>query len=286
MSSGSEVLRYAAFTKTPDGGNPAGVMLDAAGLDAATMQAIANEVGYSETAFVTTDDGEGNLSIRYFSPDNEVPFCGHATIATAIAWAEHRGPGRLRIRTAAGLVEVEVHSGDPGDAPFATLTSVAPRTTRVHETDLTAALDMLRWAAEDLDPGYPPRVAYAGAHHLVLAAATPQRLTDLHYDFDRLRRLMDQRRWTTLQLVHRTGPSVFRARNPFPPGGVVEDPATGAAAAALGGYLRELRLIEPPARITIHQGGEIGRPSVLIVDIPVGTNTGIRVSGTAVAIAP
>jgi PhzF family phenazine biosynthesis protein len=287
MSSASEVLRYAAFTKTPDGGNPAGVVLDAAGLDAATMQAMANEVGYSETAFVTTDDGEGNLSIRYFSPDDEVSFCGHATIATAVAWAEHRGPGRLHITTAAGLVEVEVHFGDdPGGGPLATLTSVAPHTTRVDEADLTATLDMLRWAAEDLDPGFPPRVAYAGAHHLILAAATPQRLTDLHYDFDRLRRLMNQRRWTTLQLVHRTGPSVFRSRNPFPPGGVVEDPATGAAAAAFGGYLREFGLIEPPAQITIHQGGEIGRPSVLIVDIPVGTNTGIRVSGTAVVIAP
>lgn len=286
MSSASEVLRYAAFTKTPAGGNPAGVMLDAAGLDAPTMQAIANEVGYSETAFVTADDGEGNLRVRYFSPDNEVPFCGHATIATAVAWAQHRGRGKLRVTTAAGLVEVEVASGDPGCGPVATLTSVVPHTMRVGDADLAAVLGALRWAAEDLDPGFPPRVGYAGAHHLILAAATPQRLTDLHYDFDCLRSLMNQHRWTTLQLVHRAGPSVFRARNPFPPGGVVEDPATGAAAAAFGGYLRDLGLIAPPAQITIHQGGEIGRPSVLIVDIPAGTNTGIRVSGTAVVIPP
>jgi PhzF family phenazine biosynthesis protein len=284
MSAASEVLRYAAFTETPAGGNPAGVMLDAAGLDAPTMQTIANDVGYSETAFVTGDDGEGNLRVRYFSPDNEVPFCGHATIATAVAWAQHRGVGRLRVTTAAGLVEVEVHSGDAGSGPVATLTSVAPHTTRIDEDDLAAVLSTLHWAAGDLDPGFPPRVAYAGAHHLVLAAATPQRLTDLHYEFDRLRILMNQRRWTTLQLVHRAGPLVFRARNPFPPGGVVEDPATGAAAAAFGGYLRKLGLIDPPAQITIHQGSEIGRPSVLIVDIPIGTNTGIRVSGTAVVI--
>ena len=118
----------------------------------------------------------------------------------------------------------------------------------------------------------------------MLAAATAQRLANLDYDFDRLAALMDRRSWTTIQLVHRTGPDVFRSRNPFPPGGVVEDPATGAAAAAFGGYLRELGLVEPPARITIEQGVEIGRPGVLVVDIPAGANTGISVSGTAVAI--
>jgi len=278
------VLRYAAFTETHAGGNPAGVVLDAAGLDATRMQAIAADIGYSETAFVTEDNGDGNLRVRYFSPKAEVPFCGHATIATAVAWAQGQGPGRLALTTAAGLVEVDVQPGERGRGPVATLTSVAPHTTPVDEADLAEALGTLHWAVEDLDPDFPPRVAYAGAHHLVLAATTPGRLTDLHYEFDRLLGLMDRRRWTTLQLVHRCAPSVFRARNPFPPGGVVEDPATGAAAAAFGGYLRELALVEPPAQITIHQGGEIGRPSVLVVDIPAGANSGIRVSGTAVAI--
>jgi len=76
------VLRYAAFTSDPAGGNPAGVVLDARGLDDQAMQAIAAEVGYSETAFVV--DG----SVRYFSPKAEVPFCGHATIASAVARAD------------------------------------------------------------------------------------------------------------------------------------------------------------------------------------------------------
>jgi PhzF family phenazine biosynthesis protein len=64
-------------------------------------------------------------------------------------------------------------------------------------------------------------------------------------------------------------------------GGVVEDPATGAGAAALGAYLRALRLVRPPTRFTIHQGDDMGRPSVILVDVDPG-QTGIRVSGNAV----
>jgi len=277
-----ELLRYAAFTEDPTAGNPAGVVFDAGDLRTAEMLTTAADVGYSETAFVTADDGDGNLVVRYFSPQDEVPFCGHATIATAVAHAQRHGLERLRLSTAAGLVEVEIRDGESG--PVATLTSVAPHTAAVGEDDLAEALAALHWSAADLDPDLPSRVAYAGAHHLVLATAMPERLATLDYDFDRLLALMTRRDWTTLQLVHCVGPAVFRARNPFPPGGVVEDPATGAAAAALGGYLRELGLVEPPARITIHQGVELGRPGVLVVDIPVGPKTGIRVSGTAVAI--
>ena len=90
--------------------------------------------------------------------------------------------------------------------------------------------------------------------------------------------------WTTVALVHREAPGLFHARNPFPPGGVREDPATGAAAAALGGYLRELGLVEPPATVVVHQGDDLGRPGVLTVTIPRDPASGIEVSGTAVRI--
>jgi len=274
----TEILRYAAFTDRPEGGNPAGVVLDASGLDDATMQAIAAEVGYSETAFVT---GTGtDVDVRYFSPLAEVPFCGHATIATGVAWGERHGPGVLRMRTPAGLVEVTVRDGN-GGPPVATLVSVAPSSAPLADEDRDEALAALGWSEEDLDPALPPRVAYAGAHHPVLGVADPAPLEALDYDFDRLTALMAARDWTTMQLVHRVDVTTFRSRNPFPPGGVVEDPATGAAAAALGGYLRELGLVEVPATVTIHQGAELGRPSLLTVDIPAG-ETGIAVTGAAV----
>lgn len=272
----TEILRYAAFTDTPGGGNPAGVVLDASGLGDAEMQAIAAEVGYSETAFVTAADDHA-LTVRYFSPLAEVPFCGHATIAAGVAWGDRHGEGLLELRTPAGLVELDVAGG------VATLTSVAPSSTPVDDADLDELLATLRWTRDELDPELPPRVGYAGAHHPVLAAASSERLADLDYDFERLAALMAARDWTTIQLVHREGRDRFRSRNPFPPGGVVEDPATGAAAAALGGYLRELGLVTPPATITIDQGIELGRPSLLTVTIP--AEGGISVAGTAVAIA-
>ncbi|MFD5477145.1 PhzF family phenazine biosynthesis protein [Streptomyces hawaiiensis] len=277
-----EILRYVAFSTDPKGGNPAGVVLDASGADDAAMLATAAEVGYSETAFVV-EACDGSLNVRYFSPLAEVPFCGHATIATAVAHAERHGTGRLLLRTAAGLVTVTTDRAADGTV-VATLVSVAPRTAPLEEADLAELLAILGWSAGDLDPELPPRVAFAGAWHPVIATASRERLADLDYDMAALTALMARRDWTTIDLIRRESPTVFHARNPFPPGGVTEDPATGAAAAAFGGYLRELGLVRPPATLTIHQGVDMGRPSVITVSVPEGAGTGIGVTGTAVVI--
>ncbi|MEU8306558.1 PhzF family phenazine biosynthesis isomerase [Actinomadura sp. NPDC048955] len=279
MSDIARALRYTAFDVDGEGGNPAGVVLDARGLDAARMQEIAAEIGFSETAFLVDEGGAPErFAIRYFSPLAEVAFCGHATIATAVALAERRGTGRLRLGTPAGEVGVETREAD--GRVLATLTSVPPTVRAVEETDLAEALDALRWEAGELDPGLPPRIANAGNDHLVLAASTRARLAGLDYDSDALGGLMARRGWTTVHLVWRESGTVFHARDPFPPGGVVEDPATGAAAAAFGGYLRSLGLVAPPARIIVRQGEDMGRPSRLLVDVPPG-DAGISVSGTA-----
>ncbi|GGW06649.1 oxidoreductase [Streptomyces globisporus] len=276
-----EILRYTAFSADPAGGNPAGVVLDAAGLDEERMLAIAAELGYSESAFLTERTGEGAYTIRYFSPKAEVPFCGHATVATALALAERDGPGALEFTTPAGAVPVSVVR--EGGALLATLTSVAPHVEEDAEADLTEALAALDWAVADLDPALPPRIAYAGARHLVLAAATRERLAELDYDFARLEALMRRLDLTTLQLVWREGPEVFHVRDPFPVGGVVEDPATGAAAAAFGAYARELGLAPEAAVLTLHQGADMGRPGTLTVELRAG-DARIRVSGTGTRI--
>ncbi len=277
-----DVLRYTAFSDDPQGGNPAGVVLDANGLDDATMLQIAHDVGYSETAFLWPLPRRGHYTIRYFSPVAEVPFCGHATIASAVALADHGGAGELRLHTPAGEVAVVVHA-DANGPTVATLTSVTPAVSETSAAIVVEALAALGWREDDIDPQLPARIAFAGAHHLVFGVRSRELLSRLSYDFERLRLLMTAEGWTTIQLVWREGPAIFHSRVPFPVGGVVEDPATGAAAAALGAYLRELGAVQPPATITIHQGDDMGRPSLLTVEIDRGKG-GIRVAGAAVPI--
>lgn len=288
-----EVLRYAAFTTDPAGGNPAGVVLDAAGLDDTAMLAIAARLGYSETAFLTARDpaapgtAEPVYDVRYFAPKAEVPFCGHATVAAAVALAERDGTragggiGGYLFATPAGEVPVAVDTGE--GAPRATLTSVAPHVETAGADDVTEALAALGWSAADLDAALPPRIAFAGARHLVVAAATRDRLARLDYDFARLEALMRRLGLTTVQLVWRASADVFHVRDPFPVGGVVEDPATGAAAAAFGAYARGLGLVPASSVLTLHQGEDMGRPGVLTVTLREGDER-VRVSGTAVRI--
>ncbi|WP_121434647.1 PhzF family phenazine biosynthesis protein [Actinomadura pelletieri] len=280
----SDVLHYTAFATDPAEGNPAGVVLDASALDDAAMLAVAADLGYSETAFLTpppdglTEPGRA-FTLRYFSPKAEVSFCGHATVATAVALAERLGPGAFTFATKSGLVPVEVAEVD--GVLHATLTSVEPYLEEASDT--STALDILNWGEDDLDPTLPPRFAYAGARHLVLAAATRERLADLDYDFDRLTTYMTRHDLTTVQLVWRASQHIFHVRDPFPVGGVVEDPATGAAAAAFGAYLRELGEIAPAATLTLHQGEDMGRPGLLTVELRDG-DPRVRVSGAAVRI--
>ncbi|MFB7666780.1 PhzF family phenazine biosynthesis protein [Kitasatospora sp. NPDC056138] len=282
MTISAEVLRYTAFTTDPSGGNPAGVVLDATGLDDAAQLAVAAELGYSETAFLTPGP-ERSYTVRYFSPKAEVPFCGHATVASAVALAERIGPGPVVFETRAGTVPVDVAAG-PGGVLAATLTSVEPYVEEVADADVDEALAALDWRREELDPTLPPRIAYAGARHLVLTVATRARLADLAYDFERLAAFMTRLDLITLQLVWRESVDTFHVRDPFPVGGVVEDPATGAAAAAFGAYLRALGGLESEAAVlTLHQGDDLGRPGRLRVELRPG-DPRIRVSGAAVRI--
>lgn len=282
-----EILRYTAFSADPAGGNPAGVVLDATGLTDAEQLAIAAELGYSETAFLTAPPTElagrdRAYTIRYFSPRAEVSFCGHATIAAAIAHAERHGPGDLLLAAPAGTVPVTV-TGTADGTVHATLTSVEPAVHKVAQDDVDEALQALGWCQADLDPAFPPRIGYAGARHLILAVRTRARLADLAYDFERLKYFMTALDLTTVQLVWRESATVFHVRDPFPVGGVVEDPATGAAAAAFGAYARELGIVPEESVLLLHQGADMGRPGELLVELH-ADDPRVRVSGTGARI--
>jgi PhzF family phenazine biosynthesis protein len=271
------LYRLSAFADGEKGGNPAGVWIGDSLPDPATMLAIAKQLGYSETAFVAPRTGSERV-VRYYSPLAEVSFCGHATIATGILLGRFQGEGSYQLSTAVGPVAVSARHR--GDCLEASLTSVLPQHEPVSDELLAGALGTLAWTTDDLNPAIPPAKAYAGAWHLVLVARDESRLETLEYDFEALQELMLAHDLTTLQLLWRDGENLFHSRNPFPVGGVVEDPATGASAAAFGGYLRDAGLATAPFRFTIRQGEAMGRPSVLVVTVPV--EGGITVSGTAI----
>jgi PhzF family phenazine biosynthesis protein len=278
MTSG-KLRRLTAFSTDPLGGNPAGVWIGPALPDSNTMQGIANEVGFSETAFLAPDSGSDRV-IRYFSPQREIPFCGHATIAAGVALGESDGDGIYHLATPVGEVPVTTQLRE--GVREASLTSVPPRQGVASNELIREALSCLGWEQGELDNELPPARIYAGAWHLLLAVSSPDRLAALEYDFERLKSFMLKEELTTLQLVWRESPDVFHSRNPFPVGGIVEDPATGAAAAALGGYLRARGLVTPPCTILVRQGERMGRPSRITVGIP--PSGGVLVTGAAVAI--
>lgn len=275
-----EVLRFAAFSDDPAGGNPAGVVLDAGALDDAAMQAIATEVDESETAFVTGEAG-GARTLRFFSPIAEVPFCGHATIATAIAIAEREGVGALRFATPVG--EIVIETSDTGTGLRAAFTSVDTEVAHFPEFVLEALLELIGVDRAELDERYPPRLAFAGNWHPVITITSRAVFDGFTFDPGTARAFIDAQGWpTTMTVLHRLAADRFEARNIFPVGRITEDPATGSAAAAVGGYLRGLGLVTPPARIVIEQGRHVDRPGELTVDIP--ERGGIVVSGRAVRI--
>ena len=271
-----DLYQLAAFALDDVGGNPAGVWIGDELPPAVEMRRIAAEVGASETAFIAPTSGR-RRTVRYFSPEIEVTFCGHATIASGVALGRIDGDGTYTFDTRVG--EVEITAEKRGARWAASLRSVDTQQESVSDAALQEALDCLGWSCDDLDSSVPPIRAYAGAWHLVIAVTTREKLAALDYDFETLKKFMEREGVTTLQLVFREHDALFHARDPFPVGGIFEDPATGAAAAALGGYLRDAGLVDTPFEFVVRQGEDMGMPSLIQVEVP--QNGGIIVSGTA-----
>ncbi|WP_340645457.1 PhzF family phenazine biosynthesis protein [Phenylobacterium sp.] len=269
-----DVQRFAAFSDGDSGGNPAGVVICDALPEAAVMQAIAAQVGYSETVFAAP--APGGWRVRYFAPEVEIPFCGHATIALGAALALQEGDGVFALQLNDVAISVEGRRTGPlvAAALQSPPTSSQPATARM----LAEVLALFSLSADDLDPRIPPAIANAGANHLVLALNSRDRLAAMRYDLDAGRIFMTAGDMATVSMVFAETPRLFHARNPFAAGGVYEDPATGAAAAALAGYLRDLGWPHGGA-IDIIQGEDMGMRSILHAQIEPERGSSIRVSG-------
>lgn len=269
-----KVERVAAFSDGEAGGNPAGVVIVDALPEAATMQRIAAEVGYSETAFAASE--QGSWRVRYFAPGIEVPFCGHATIALGAVLGRRFGAGEFELRLNAADIRVE--AWQESDAWHAALHSPSTRSEEAGAATLSAVLELFGIEPGQLDSRLPPARIHAGADHFVLALRRREDLAAMRYAFDAGQRLMHEHGWITIMLVHAEDARRFSSRNAFAAGGVYEDPATGAASAAFAGYLRDLGW-PCGETIDIAQGFDMGVPSRLRCDIGPQAGAPIRVSG-------
>ncbi len=269
------IKHIAAFTYKNQGGNPAGVVIADEMPSEASMLKTAKEVGYSETAFLKPE--KDGWRIRYFAPEMEVPFCGHATIASGAALGEHSGLGSYKLYLNDGEISVEVSKSEAGEL---TTTLQSPKTwsEAAPQDYIKDVLDTFKLSSDDLNTDFPSRFAFAGAKHLILVLKSRQLLSDMSYEFDQLKTLMSEQQLVTVNLLWRESKHVFHSRNPFPTGGVYEDPATGAAAAAFGGYCRDIGYA-CDNRLEILQGHDMGVPSRLLVEYSDTEGEGISVTG-------
>ncbi|SDO27121.1 phenazine biosynthesis protein PhzF family [Rhodoferax sp. OV413] len=270
-----QVLKLAAFSDGDTGGNPAGVVVAHELPTDAEMQRTAALVGFSETAFAAPA-GSG-WRVRYFSPENEVPFCGHATVALGAALAQQQGDGVFALTLNHAHITVEGRRS--GSLVAAALQSPPTRSQPAPAALVAEALALFGYSTHDLDPRIPPALVHGGADHLVLALKTRSALATMHYNLAAGRSLMLREGLVTILLAFAESAQRFHTRNAFASGGVLEDPATGAATAALAGYLRDLDWPHGGA-IDVVQGEDMGMRSLLHADIPATPGSSIRVSGS------
>ena len=269
------LLKIAAFSYQGEGGNPAGVVFNDSMPTAEEMLKVAKEVGYSETAFLVKQ-GDG-WRVRYFAPEMEVPFCGHATIALGAALGERFGEGSYKLFLNASEISVSAEKSQD-DIITATLQSPETWSENAPREYVDKVLVAFNLEKANFDPDFPVRVAFAGAKHLVLVVKDRKTLADMSYQFEVVKSLMAEEDLVTISLLWCESDELFHSRNAFAPGGVYEDPATGAAAAALAGYLRDINW-QGKKSFTILQGEDMGMPSRLSVQYTSKTGESISVSG-------
>jgi trans-2,3-dihydro-3-hydroxyanthranilate isomerase len=283
------------FTETVFGGNPLAVLPDGRGLDDAQMQAIAREFNLSETVFVLPpDDAAHTRRLRIFTPASELPFAGHPTIGTALVLASLREIELEGTRTGivfeegAGPVPVEIEA-EAGRARFAWLT--APKAPEYHDAPDAAALAaMLSLAPADLvtQQGLP-RAVSCGLPFVVVQLRSRDPLRRARLDRAAWEHLLRGQWADIVYLFTEDAPDGFdfQARTFAPGTGIDEDPATGSAAAAFGGWLGRFRGEHDGGhQWRIAQGIEMGRPSQLSVEAvrEDGALRTVRVGGAAVRV--
>ena len=269
------IIRIAAFSDGNTGGNPAGVHISEQHPSAAEMQSIAADVGYSETVFA--EPSQNSWRVRYFSPESEVPFCGHATIALGAALARQNGPGVYSL--ALNNANISVEGFSESDNYSAALQSPITHSKPADTKTVQAALKLFGYEQQDLNRNIPPAFANGGANHFIICLNSRYKLSAMTYNLEDGRAFMRDLGLVTVMLVYSETEQLFHTRNPFASGGVYEDPATGAASAAFAGYLRDINWPHK-GEVNIVQGEDMGSRSLIRAELTDVPNSSIRVSGS------
>ena len=262
------------FTDTPLAGNQLAVFTDARGIDEETMQKLAKEMNFSETAFVLPAEAGGHVRIRIFTPALELPFAGHPILGSAFVLAGPLQLGEIRLETGQGIVPVTLER-EGARISFGRMQQPIPD----HEPFAAAEpLQELLGVRSQL----PVEIYYLGPSHVYLELGSPEEVAALRPDFGALEALTS----AGVNCFAGSG-SQWKTRMFAPGSGASEDAATGSAAGPLVLHLARHGRIEFGDEIEISQGDEIGRPSKLYarVDGTAERVERVEVGGSAVIVA-
>ncbi|MGH3065623.1 MAG: PhzF family phenazine biosynthesis protein [Gaiellaceae bacterium] len=269
-------LRYVivdVFTDRALAGNQLAVFTDALGLEAETMQALANEIGFSETTFVLPAEQGGTARIRIFSPSVEMPFAGHPVLGTAWVLAAPLQRAVVELETMRGTVPIEIERDESGALAFGRMEQPIPTVRALDETgELFATLGV---GGSEL----PVELYDNGATHIVVSLPSDAAVAALSPDRTAIARF----EVTGVNCISGSG-TRWKNRMFWPLG---EDAATGSAAGPIACHVSRHGLVEWGIEIEISQGNEIGRPSTLYARAD-GSDAGIErveVGGRAVVVA-
>ncbi len=271
------------FTTQPLQGNPLAVFPDAGDLTGEEMQKIAREFNLSETTFVSNPTApDANYKMRIFTPALELPFAGHPSIGTAYVLAKEGRRFSLtspttHVKQEIGIgvlpLEIQYEGSQVGRVD---MTQGAPKMGHKVE-DIQKLADTLRIAVKDIEvTELAPQISSTGVNQLMIPISTLRTLTNLRPDLNGLLDFMKEMSCEGGGVYLFTRETIDReadvhARFFAPDVGISEDPATGSAAGALGAYLAySKRLPHENGKFVIEQGMEIGRPSIIHVEVQRG----------------
>jgi len=279
-----------SFTKEKLLGNPAGVVTNADGLSETEMQMIARELNNSETAFILSPtDHTHDVWVRFFTPLNEVPVCGHATIAAHYVRAFEKRLGTTRVlqKTGAGVLPVDILKDGDDYRIVMTQGRVEFGDTITGEA-LQALLAALGINGEALRPNCPVQIASTGHGKVMVGLRDGGLLNRLEPDMGLLKKAGEAVGCKGFYVftLHPEERYAVRGRMFAPAIGIPEDPVTGNANGPLGAYLVRyglLPLISGELRFTALQGEAVRRPGTVEVSVKTkgGKPVEVQITGNA-----